>query len=149
MNQGDTSTPEPFGAIDIGTNSAHLVIAEMSEPGDLRILEKEKTSLRLGRALESDGRLNQDGIKRTVKALSEMNQICESYRARVRCVATHATREASNSAELIQAVRHATGIKIEMIDGVEEARLVFLGMRHGLTLNNTTRCSCLFVMDRQ
>jgi exopolyphosphatase/guanosine-5'-triphosphate,3'-diphosphate pyrophosphatase len=132
----DPTAHDPIGAIDIGTNSAHLVVAQMTEPGAIRILEREKTSLRLGRALDAKGRIDADGIKRTVSALSKMQQICESYNARIRCVATHATREAANTEELIKVVRHSTGLKIEVIDGVEEARLIFLGMRHGLNLNN-------------
>jgi exopolyphosphatase/guanosine-5'-triphosphate,3'-diphosphate pyrophosphatase len=125
-----------IAAIDIGTNSAHMVIAEMDHVGEMRILDNDKVNLRLGKAIGPDGNLSEDGIQRTVEALAHMQEIIRPFQATVRAVATHATREARNHRRLLREVERTSGIKIEIIDGIEEARLVFLGMRYGLALNN-------------
>jgi exopolyphosphatase/guanosine-5'-triphosphate,3'-diphosphate pyrophosphatase len=126
-----------IASIDIGTNSAHMVIAEIDHVGEMRIIDSDKVNLRLGKAIDANGNLSNDGIHRTVEALRHMQQIATTYKPVFRAVATHATREAKNHKQLIQAIENATGIHVELIDGIEEARLVFLGMRYGLSLNNT------------
>ena len=123
-------------AIDIGTNSAHMVIAEMDHVGDMRILDSDKVTLRLGQALDEAGNLSEDALRRTVETLKHMQEISRPYGATTRAVATHATREAVNHRRLLAEIERASGIKVELIDGIEEARLVFLGMRYGLVLEN-------------
>lgn len=125
-----------IASIDIGTNSAHMVIAEIDHVGEMRILDNDKVNLRLGKAIDETGNLTNDGIYRTVEALRHMREIAATYNPIYRAAATHATREAKNHKQLIQAIENATGIHVELIDGIEEARLVFLGMRYGLSLNN-------------
>jgi exopolyphosphatase/guanosine-5'-triphosphate,3'-diphosphate pyrophosphatase len=132
----------PIAAIDIGTNSAHLVIAKMDKQSGLRVLDTDKVSLRLGQAVDSAGNITADGIFRTVEAVNHMKELTKSYNASIRAVATHATREAHNYRELLDSVRAETGIEVEVIDGVEEARLVFLGMGFGLPIGGK---SCLGV----
>ena len=124
-----------IAAIDIGTNSAHMVVAEMDHIGEMRILDTEKVNLRLGQAVDERGNITEDGIARTVQTLSHMRQIADSYRAGVRAVATHATREAPNHKKLLGRLEREARVRVEIIDGIEEARLVFLGMRYGLSLN--------------
>ncbi len=124
-----------IAAIDIGTNSAHMVLAEMDHVGEMRILDSDKVNLRLGQAIGEDGNLSDDGIRRTVEALKHMEEIIRPYGATTRAVATHAAREAKNHKRLFSEIERSCGIKVEMIDGIEEARLVFLGMRYGLALN--------------
>jgi exopolyphosphatase/guanosine-5'-triphosphate,3'-diphosphate pyrophosphatase len=125
-----------IAAIDIGTNSAHMVVAEMDHVGEMRILDSDKVNLRLGQAISPDGHLSEDGIRRTVEALSHMQEIIKPFGATTRAVATHATREAKNHKRLLREIEQTSGINVELIDGIEEARLVFLGMRYGLSLNN-------------
>lgn len=115
-----------LSAIDIGTNSAHLVVAEVSKDGGMRILDTDKVSLRLGQALDKRGYLSQEAIERTVATVAQMQEISRSHKAAIKAVATHATREAKNYKELIKAVHTKTGIRIQVIEGVEEARLVYL-----------------------
>jgi exopolyphosphatase/guanosine-5'-triphosphate,3'-diphosphate pyrophosphatase len=133
-----------IAAIDVGTNSAHMVIAEMDHVGEMRLLDTDKVTLRLGQAIDPEGNISADGIRRTVETLSHMRQIITPYKAQVRAIATHAVREARNFRRLLSEVEKASGIKIQVIDGVEEARLVFLGMRYGLALAGTP---CLAVDD--
>ncbi len=129
---------DTIAAIDIGTNSFHLVVARMDDAGHMKILDMDKVAVRLGRSIGANGAITRDGIVRAVEALRHMQEISSAYECRMRAVATHATREATNSHELLEAIHLATGIKVEVIDGIEEARLVFLGMRYGLHLDGQT-----------
>lgn len=141
MNLSATANlPEGAGAIaaiDIGTNSVHLVVARMDTAGSLTILDSDKVAVRLGQAIGSDNSIHEDAIGRTVETIRHMKQIAAAYPCRIRAVATHATRVASNHERLLDSIKDATGIDVEVIDGVEEARLSFLGMRYGLALGNS------------
>jgi exopolyphosphatase/guanosine-5'-triphosphate,3'-diphosphate pyrophosphatase len=108
----------------------------MDHVGEMRILDSDKVTLRLGQAIDETGDLTQDAVKRTVEALAHMREIIAPYKATTRAVATHAAREARNHKRLLTDIESASGIHVELIDGIEEARLVFLGMRYGLVLNN-------------
>lgn len=123
-----------FAAIDIGSNSIHLIVARVDKHGHMDILDSEKMTVRLGDELRPDGRLTKQGIDRAVKAIKHMVEIAAPYDCGIRAVATHAAREAVNQQELIDAIFRGTRIRVEVIDGLEEARLVFLGMRYGLPL---------------
>ena len=137
MASSQTEFPKKtIAAIDIGTNSAHLVIAEMDHAGEMRVLDSDKVTLRLGQAIDPDGNISQTGIDRTVAALSHMREIVKPFKATTRAVATHATREARNYRKFLQCLEQDAGIKVELIDGIEEARLAFLGMRYGLILED-------------
>ncbi len=67
-----------IASIDIGTNSAHMVIAEIDHVGEMRIIDSDKVNLRLGKAIDANGNLSNDGIHRTVEALRHMQQIATS-----------------------------------------------------------------------
>jgi exopolyphosphatase / guanosine-5'-triphosphate,3'-diphosphate pyrophosphatase len=128
------SANRTIAAIDIGTNSAHMVVADMDPSGTMKLRDSDKVNLRLGKAVDADGNITKDGIERTVEALAHMHEIIAPYKAQVRAVATHAVREAPNHRHLIKEIKDRAGIQVELIDGIEEARLVFLGMRYGLAL---------------
>lgn len=134
MPQTQDTYPRTIAAIDIGTNSAHMVVADMDQAGTMRLRDSDKVNLRLGKSFDSSGNITEDGIARTVEAISHMNKIIAPYNAQIRAVATHAVREARNHKRLILEIEESTGIHVELIDGIEEARLVFLGMRYGLAL---------------
>jgi exopolyphosphatase/guanosine-5'-triphosphate,3'-diphosphate pyrophosphatase len=127
----------PVAAIDIGSNSIHLIIARMDRAGQMEILDTEKISVRLGQFLQADGKMSLEGQRRALKTISHMGKIASAYGAAIRAVATHSFREASNHQSLMDDIFSKTGIRIELIDGVEEARLVFLGMRYALPIENT------------
>lgn len=131
-----------IAAIDIGTNSAHMVVAEMDHIGEMRILDSDKVTLRLGQALDAEGFLTDDGIARTVETISHMREIADAYKATIRAVATYAAREARNHRQLLQRLERDAGVKVEIIDGIEEARLTFLGMRYGLSLSGVSCLGC-------
>ncbi|MCX6126736.1 MAG: Ppx/GppA phosphatase family protein [Proteobacteria bacterium] len=121
-------------AIDIGSNSIHMVVARVDKSGNLEILDSDKVEVRLGAYLLPNGSMSREGQVRALRTLGHMAQIARAYKATVRAVATHAMREATNHSELIAEIAKKTGVQVEIIDGVEEARLVYLGMRYSLPL---------------
>lgn len=127
-----------IAVVDVGSNSTHLVIAKVSNPGVIRIIDSEKFSLKLGEAISVDGNLTTESIEKTVAVLRFIQQIISPYDALTRIVATHAIREALNSNILLQRIEEITNLKVDIIDGHEEARICYLGMRQGLSLENRT-----------
>ncbi len=121
-------------AIDIGSNSIHLIVARMDKAGHLEVLDTDKISVRLGEFLMPDGNMSVEGQKRALKTIIHMAKIANAYGAVIRAVATHSFREAKNHQALMDEIFAKAGVKIELIDGVEEARLVYLGMRYALPI---------------
>jgi len=120
-------------AIDIGTNSIHLIVARLADHGGFEILTTEKESVRLGQGGGEMKQLAPDAIERGVAALIRMSQVATSFGdADVVAVATSAVREASNKAEFLDRALQETGIDIEVISGFEEARLIHLGVLQAL-----------------
>lgn len=122
-----------IAAIDVGTNSVHMVIAEVDARG-FRILTSEKEVVRLGEGAGGMDHLTDAAIDRGVGALARMKQIADVHGATVRAVATSAVREADNQRDFIRRVRRNVGIPVEVISGPEEARLIHLGVSHSLNL---------------
>jgi exopolyphosphatase/guanosine-5'-triphosphate,3'-diphosphate pyrophosphatase len=123
-----------IAAIDIGTNSAHLVIAELDEQEHIHVIDTDKITIRLGSYLDQDGNLGPLGLQKAIVALLQMNELCQSYQTQPRVVATHAMREAKNSHLVTDAIFQKTGLHVEIIDGLEEARLIYLGVNHAFSL---------------
>lgn len=127
------SSPDVVAAIDVGTNSVHMVVARVGRTG-FDVITTEKEVVRLGAGLDGDDEITPEAIERGVAALVRMSRIADAHDARVRAVATSAVREAPNRDDFIAAVRGATGIDIEVISGGEEARLIHLGVGRSLDL---------------
>lgn len=118
-----------LAAVDIGTNSIRLIIAEPLADGRYRILDDEREAARLGTNLNATGRLDPEAVQRGVDALRRMYQIVQGYQVRqVRAIATSAVREASDGAEFCQRVRDEIGFDIEIITARQEAELAFYGV---------------------
>ena len=122
-----TTDVRPIAAIDIGTNSVHLVIARPIEGGSPEILTRDKTTVRLGSGGRDMKRLAPDAMERAVEALGRCRQLAEAHDATIVAVATSAVREAENRAEFIRAAHERAGVRVNVISGVEEARLIHLG----------------------
>jgi exopolyphosphatase/guanosine-5'-triphosphate,3'-diphosphate pyrophosphatase len=122
------ATGSPLAAVDIGTNSVHLVVAQPIGTGRFEILDREKESVRLGSGSGDMKTLAPDAIERGVDALTRFAHIAQRFGAPIRAVATSAVREAENRADFLDRVESETGIEIEVISGVEEARLIHLGV---------------------
>lgn len=132
-------TPVTFAAIDIGSNAARLLVKEVRPHEELlcRKLFKVlllRVPLRLGFDVFSTGRVSKgkaDELKRLMKAYRQLMKI---YRVTAyRACATSAMRDAANGPEIIREIKHKTGIDLEIIDGEEEARIVFDNHRESLS----------------
>ncbi|GAB6139000.1 Ppx/GppA phosphatase family protein [Halanaerobaculum tunisiense] len=116
-----------FGAIDLGTNSVRLLVAEAGENGLDRLVEELRVP-RLGAKLDQTGILQQEAIERTIAVLVDYKKIIADYNAQPIIVATSAVREAANRQEFLRAVQDQVGEQIKVVSGTQEARLTYLGI---------------------
>lgn len=116
-----------LAAVDIGTNSVHLVVARV-DGEHIEVIDREREMVRLGSSAGDMKELMPDAIDRGVEALGRFRQVAGIHGAEVRAVATSAVREATNRAEFITRARDEAGIDVEVISGFEEARLIHLGV---------------------
>lgn len=119
-------------AIDCGTNSIRLLVADVTEHDDgtvhLRDVHREMRIVRLGEGVDATKRLSDAAIERTRAALADYTAVCRRKGAeRVRMVATSATRDATNRDEFFAMTKELLGVEAEVISGDEEARLSFTG----------------------
>ncbi|HEY0450754.1 Ppx/GppA phosphatase family protein [Actinophytocola sp.] len=121
-----------FAAIDCGTNSIRLLVADVTVREDgtahLRDVHREMRIVRLGEGVDATGQLSPAALRRTKDALVDYTAVCRRKGAeRVRMVATSATRDARNRDEFFGMTRDVLGVEAEVISGDEEARLSFTG----------------------
>ncbi len=118
-----------MAAVDCGTNSTRLLVLD----ADGRPVERLMRITRLGEGVDLDRRLRPDAIQRVVTILEEFHEVLERRSVeRLRVVATSAARDATNADELLGAAEAALGTRPELLAGLEEARLSFLGATAGL-----------------
>ena len=126
-----------LGAIDIGSNSVRLLVAEALRGGNYRILDEEREPTRLGRSVSSKGLLDDESMERTITALRTFKQIAAGYQVTtLRTIATCAVRESRNGPEFCRRVREQVGLDVEVISGEREARLAFASVQHAFDLSS-------------
>ncbi len=134
-----TSNNTQLGALDLGSNSFHLLIAQQSQ-GRVQILDKYKEMVRLAEGLNSNNRLSKASIDRALTCLERLAQRLRTLEPdSVRVVGTNTLRKATNSKAFIEQAEKILGRKIEVISGREEARLIYLGVCHDLGGEETSR----------
>jgi exopolyphosphatase/guanosine-5'-triphosphate,3'-diphosphate pyrophosphatase len=117
-----------FAAVDIGSNSVRLKIARLTR-GHLRQIHEDREVTRLGEGVFRSGFLTPESMAETVKVLRRFHRAAQQVVTEpVRVVATSAMRDARNSQAFLEWVRSATGWTVEIISGLEEARLIHLGL---------------------
>ena len=122
--------PDVLAAVDLGSNSFHMVVARYSH-GQLIIVDRLREMVRLGAGLDDHGRLNREAVARALGCLERFGQRLRDMRAeRVRVVGTNTLRKARRKGAFLDRAREALGNPIEIISGVEEARLIYLGVAH-------------------
>lgn len=122
-----------LAAIDIGSNSFHLVIAR-EEHGEIRIIEKLGDKVQLAAGIGEDKKLSEEAIVRGLESLGRFSErLTQVPKSRTRIVATNALRVAKNRKAFIKRAEAITNKKIEVIAGREEARLIYLGVSHSLS----------------
>lgn len=125
-------------AIDVGTNSIHMVVVRVqpSLPA-FTIIGREKNTVRLGERCQQTGQLTEAAMKRAIAALKRCVEISKSLSAeQIIAVATSAVREAPNGRDFLRRVETEVGLWINLISGAEEARRIYLGVLSGLEFNN-------------
>src|SRR5262245_43149203 len=133
--------PRPVvAAIDVGTNAVRLEIASLLANGARKSLHQERDAIRPGEGVFRTGRLSPKVEERLVATMRRYSQLCRRYRARVRAVATSALREAKNRDEVVRRVHADTGLKLEVISGTEEARLICAGVLEGMPGQSHSLC---------
>ena len=126
-----------LAAIDIGTNSIHMVVVKIdAQMSSFRIIAKEKDTVRLGDRDFNTGNLTEEAMDRSFRALKRCQDLAQSLQAdQIIAVATSATREAPNGQDFIKQVKDKIGISIDLISGQEEARRIYLGVLSGMDFN--------------
>lgn len=122
-----------LAAIDLGTNTVRLLIAEVDRPNTWRVIDEDQRVTRLGEALRSSGTLSHDAMARTAAVV--VQYVERAIRAHVKDVhiyATSAVREAENGGAFAADLERRTGRRVRVVSGEEEARLTLRGVLHGL-----------------
>ncbi len=124
-----------FAAIDMGTNSFHLIIVKIKADGSFKIIDREREVIRLGSNSKDDFKMiSLEEEKHALEILLRFKKLASKYNAQIKAVATSAVREAKNNNEFIQTVLKKTGIVVEIIKGKHEANLIFQGAKKALNL---------------
>jgi exopolyphosphatase/guanosine-5'-triphosphate,3'-diphosphate pyrophosphatase len=124
------SLPDVLAAVDLGSNSFHMVVARYSH-GQLVIVDRLRETVRLAAGLDEQGRLNREAVTRALQCLERFGQRLSDMKAgSVRVVGTNTLRKARRKGAFLDRAREAIGHPIEIISGVEEARLIYLGVAH-------------------
>jgi len=122
--------PDVLAAVDLGSNSFHMVVARYSH-GQLVIVDRLRETVRLASGLDEQGRLGREATGRALQCLERFGQRLHDMQAkRVRVVGTNTLRKAKRKGAFLDRAREALGHPIEIISGVEEARLIYLGVAH-------------------
>jgi exopolyphosphatase/guanosine-5'-triphosphate,3'-diphosphate pyrophosphatase len=125
-----------FAAVDIGSNSVRLKIAEANRDR-LKTVFEDREVTRLGAGVFANGSLEPQAMAFTIQVLQRFLRAIQSYAAdRVRVVATSALRDAKNSRAFVDWVRTSTGWRVEIISGLEEGRLIHLGIVSNARIGN-------------
>ncbi|MBK6765094.1 MAG: Ppx/GppA family phosphatase [bacterium] len=131
--------PDRLAAIDIGSNSIHLLIARVApDAGGFVVLDRDKDAVRLGAGIGESGEIREDALTRMIVALKNFRDRARASGATIRAVATSAVREASNRDVIVERVRREVGLTIEVASGFEEARLTYLAVCHAVETGQNT-----------
>lgn len=132
MSRPARAVPEVLAAVDLGSNSFHLVVARYTH-GQLVVIDRLREMVRLGAGVGPDGRLDKVVAARALACLERFGQRLRDMHARsVRVVGTNALRISRRKQAFLERAREALGHPIEIISGMEEARLIYSGVAHTL-----------------
>jgi exopolyphosphatase/guanosine-5'-triphosphate,3'-diphosphate pyrophosphatase len=137
---GARPSPGRLAAIDIGSNSIHMIVVATEPQGGYRVLGRERDMVRLGKTgLGGEGALSEAAMRDGLEALMKMTTLARLKGAeQVVAVATSAVREASNGQDFLARVRAQTGIDVQLLTGVEEGRLIYRAVREAVELGAGT-----------
>ena len=128
---------ERLGALDVGSNSIRLLVAEYDPAAGIIVIDEVRDSPRLAQGLATTGRLDADAVERAMQALARMRDVAERRGvSRLSAVATAAVREARNGAAFVERVQAELGIPLRIIDAETEAALSYRSVAHHFTLTD-------------
>ena len=137
-NQWEGGSSGRVAAIDLGTNTFLLLIAEMDR-GKVRPLLEKETVVRLGKGLQKEGLISENSMRRGWQTLSEYLVLCKEWRVqRVFAVGTSALREAKNATDFLQRIQEKLDLTVEVISGEEEACLSYTAVARDLDNSETS-----------
>ena len=136
--QSTTSSLRRVAAIDIGTNSTHLLVAAVDATlKTFSIIQTEKSTTRLGERDQETGNLSQAAIQRGFETLRRFRDLAHSHQVeQIMTAATSAVREAPNGRDFLALVKEELGLDVDLISGPEEARLIYLGVLSGMSFGD-------------
>lgn len=130
ISHKSTPKPQEFAAIDLGSNSFHMVIARVVD-GAMQVLGRLKQRVHLADGLDSNNVLSEEAIQRGLSCLALFAERLQGFSpANVTIVGTHTLRQAINAEDFLQRAADVIPYPIEVISGHEEARLIFMGVEH-------------------
>ncbi len=133
------NAPEHIAAIDLGSNSFHMVVARI-EHGEIRVIDKYGEKVQLAAGLDANGVISDEAQERALACLSRFAQRIEGLEgSAVQIVGTNALRAAKKKTHFLREAEKLTGYPIEIISGREEARLIYLGVAHTLSDDSGNR----------
>lgn len=122
-----------LGILDMGTNSIHLVLVEIGKDLSIQVIDRAKETTRLGDTSFQDGYLSETAIHRGISAVRRFKKLADIHGvAKLKAVATSAVREAVNGGDFLEMIEQETGISVDVITGDEEARLIYLAVKHSI-----------------
>ena len=128
-----------LAAIDIGSNSIKLAVVDAVDSSSFAVVTRQKDVVRLGHETLRKRHLSRAAIERAVCSIQRFKTIAEAHQVdSIVAVATASVREANNAAQFINQVEKHTGLRVEILSGVEEARLIGLAASHGCALHGAT-----------
>ena len=126
---------EKIGIIDLGSNSARLVIVELFGEGHFMVVDELKESVRLGQDMERDGFLKPARVAETIRTLKMFKKLADASRVdRIIAVATAAVRRAKNQRSFLDEIQATCGIKVKVLSEEEEATLVYRGVINSMDI---------------
>lgn len=127
---------EKLAAIDIGSNAIRMVLAQKT-PKEIHVLKKFRFPIRLGADVFENGKISDKNFKEAVKTFCKFKELTDEYGIKkIKAVGTSALREAKNQKSFLEGIAKKSSIHIQVIDGVEEARLIHLAVKHQVDLSN-------------
>jgi exopolyphosphatase/guanosine-5'-triphosphate,3'-diphosphate pyrophosphatase len=122
--------PTMVAAVDIGSNSVRMVVAQVRPDGSAEVIERARRPIRLGHDTFVTGKLSQESMRAAISILRDYRKILDTYQVEaVRAVATSAVREASNMDAFLDRVARTVGLDVEVIETTEQSRLVVAAVR--------------------
>ena len=140
MNTTKRPSPETVAAIDLGSNSFHMIVARLEKSGTLSVIDRLRENVRLGGGLDADGAIDDPTQNRAFECLETFAQrIRDLPHSCVRVAGTNTLRVAINAQSFVNKAETILNHPIEIIAGREEARLIYLGVAHGLATKEGNR----------